>query len=271
MASRRLLPRARRPQDKAWFRITNSAGAAQVQIYNEIGMFGITADQFVADLQALDVDTINLRINSPGGEVFDGITIHHALRNHRANVHVIVDGLAASIASVIAMAGDKISMARGSQMMIHEGHTIAAGFAGDMRKCADILDRTSADIAGFYAARAGGTTEYWLGQMAAETWYNAEEAVRAGLADEVLEPSRQLKAAWDLSVFNFAGRANAPAPVLAHTRESEPNPELDNTEAVDAPDSAPATENVWAQLVAPLLNTKPSTPDGLLAALREAL
>lgn len=259
MAGRRLLPRARGPQDKTWFRIVNRADSAQVQIYNEIGMFGITADQFCADLKALDVDRIELRINSPGGEVFDGISIHHALANHKATVHVIVDGLAASIASVIAMAGDRVSMARGSQMMIHEGHTIAAGFAGDMRKCADILDRTSADIAGFYAARAGGTTEHWLTQMAAETWYNAEEAVAAGLADEVLEPSRQLKAAWDLSVFNFAGRTNAPAPVLARA------------DSPDVPAGVPAGDLVWAQLVAPLTNPAPSTPDGVLAALREAL
>lgn len=262
-------PRARRHQFIApkqreadrWFRIENSVDGAQVHIYAEIGGFGVTAGAFTKDLQGLDVPRIDLRLNSPGGDVFDGIAIHNALRQHPAEVHVHVDGVAASIASVIAMAGDKVTMARGSQMMIHEGHTAAAGTAEDMRKTALILDRTSDTIADFYAARAGGTREQWRARMKDETWYDAAEAVKAGLADEVEEPTRAVKASFDLSVFNFAGRLNAPAPDLTVAAPTETPP--------PAPVKAQATDDLWGDLVAPLLT--PSKKDAVFAALVEAI
>jgi len=220
-----LLPRARaqRPvfpdgEDPShWFRITNLADAAQVHIYAEIGGpahgAGIKAEAFCQEVAGIDASSIDVRLNSPGGDVFDGIAIFNALKNHPAQVNIHVDGLAASIASVIAMAGDHISMARGSQMMIHEGHTAAAGTAADMARTSELLNKCSDNIAAFYADRAGGTVELWRERMRAETWYSADEAVQAGLADEVAPtPARGLKASWDLSVFNYAGREYAPAP-----------------------------------------------------------
>lgn len=200
-----------------WYRIQNNAPAraATVSIYDEIGYYGVTAADFAAEVSALDVDTIDLRLNSPGGEVFDGIAIHNALKNHPATVNVTVDGLAASAASFIAMAGDRIVMGRGSQMMIHNAHGMCIGEAKDMRQLADQLDRIGDTIAGFYAERAGGDVAEWRERMAAETWYSGEEAVAAGLADEYVKPKGKTgppAAEWDLSIFTYAGRENAPPP-----------------------------------------------------------
>lgn len=203
-----------------WYRLQNNAaqGTAALHIYDEIGYWGITASDLVAELSALDVGEITVHINSPGGEIFDGIAIMNALRSHTAKVTTYVDSLAASIASVIAMAGDRIVMAPHSQMMIHDGSGLAIGNAQDMREMADLLDRQSDNIAAVYAERAGGTAKQWRARMVTETWYTAAEAVDAGLADEVAKPARSEDAmavpanSWDLSVFNYAGRDAAPAP-----------------------------------------------------------
>lgn len=245
------LPRARKPVEpqgrRKWYAITNQAGGdcAQVHIYAEIGQWGITADQFCRDLKDITAKTLDVRINSPGGDVFDGIAIHNALTAHPAKIHVFVDGVAASIASVIAMAGDRVTMARGSQMMIHEGHTAAAGTADDMRAQATLLDSVSDTIAGFYMSRAGGELAQWRGRMKKETWYSAEEAVAAGLADEVATPPGRATAhaRFDLTVFNYAGRRQAPAPDITRTAPtratataSQPDPLLDGLIATPSHD-----------------------------------
>lgn len=223
--------RATRPEfptpdgEQTWYRIKNSldeggSPVAVVTLYGDIGSWGITAASFVEELKAIDAPEIRLHVSSPGGEVFDGLACYNALRSHRAKVIVQVDSLAASIASVIAMAGDRIIMAPHSQMMIHMAAGVAAGEATELREYADFLDRQSENIAGVYAERAGGTVKQWLKVMAAETWYLADEAVAAGLADEVAKPERQMEddraiaAAWDLSVYNYAhtSREEAPAP-----------------------------------------------------------
>lgn len=169
-----------------WYRIENSAAdTASIHLYNEIGYFGTTADDFKADLAKVTAPRVDLHLNSEGGEVFDGIAIRNALQAHPAHVTVHVDALAASIASVIAMAGDRIVMGRNSMMMIHDASSIEMGNAADMRKMADLLDQCSDNLASAYADRAGGTPESWRAAMQATTWYTAEQAVEAGLADEV--------------------------------------------------------------------------------------
>lgn len=170
-----------------WYDIQNKAqGPTQIMIYDEIGNYGIRADDFVQDLRGLTGD-IDLHLNTAGGSVFDGVTIYNALRSHAGKKTITVDGLAASIGSVIAMAGDEVNMAPGSQMMIHEGYTRAEGNADEMRKTADVLERTSNEIAGFYARKTGRPAADWRAAMKQETWYNAQEAVDAGLADYVIE------------------------------------------------------------------------------------
>jgi len=176
-------------QPKPWYAIkalsTSDTPEAEVRIYDEVSPWGITAEDFVRELRALDVDTIRLRMNTPGGLVFDGVTIYNALRDHKAAVHVTVDGFAASIGSVIAMAGDTVTMNRGSHMMIHDASGGVLGNASEMREFADVLDKLSQSIAGIYADRAGGTADTWRALMLKETWYTAEEAVAAHLADTV--------------------------------------------------------------------------------------
>lgn len=173
--------------------VTNADGPkATIRIYDEIGWFGITADEVAAELEKITAEEIEVQISSLGGDVFDGIAIYNALRAHPAKITTRVDSLAASIASVIAQAGDHRIMLTGSQMMIHEAWGFAIGRASEMRQLADILDKQSAIIASIYAERADeSTAEEFMELMVAETWFDHDEAVAAGLADEVVKPAKQ--------------------------------------------------------------------------------
>jgi ATP-dependent protease ClpP protease subunit len=186
-ASRVEKPRERISDRRDWYSIRALAGSnsADIYVYDEIGFWGVTASDFVAELMSLRADTLNVHINSPGGDVFDGIAIHSALISHPATVNVHIDALAASIASVIAMAGKTITAAKGSMMMVHDASGVCFGNAADMLATAAILDRCSDVIAGFYADRTGGDVADWRGVMRAETWYTGPEAVAAKLADQL--------------------------------------------------------------------------------------
>lgn len=247
---------------QGWYSIRNAADVATIKIYNDIGgdPNGLTAQAFEQELSNLKASRIDLRLNSRGGDVFDGIAIHGALARHPAYVHVTVDGVAASIASVIAMAGDRITMARGSMLMMHEGFTAMVGNAEVMTKTAKLLNTTSDQIAGFYAARAGGSVAEWRMRMKAETWYSAEEAVAAGLADDVTPAATAVRNRMDLSVFNYAGRQAAPAPDLTRA------PALSASVKPVAPKPA-APQDSWADLTGPLIAQ--SNQDSVLATLLE--
>lgn len=178
-----------RPSGKSgsWYEIKNlTADTAQINIYDEIGYWGVTASSFLEDLQGVTAKTIALHINSPGGDVFDGLAILNSLRQYKGTVNVVIDGLAASAASFIAMAGDSVEIAPNAMMMIHEASGLVVGNSADMREMADLLDKTSANIADIYARRAGGEAADWRKAMKAETWYTHQEAVDAGLADRVV-------------------------------------------------------------------------------------
>lgn len=150
------------------------------------GPNAVTARGTIAALDAAkDAKTIRARINSAGGEVTEGLAIYNALSQHPARVEVVVMGLAASMASVIAMAGDTITMAQGSFMMIHNPWTIAAGDGDDMRHAADFLDKLRDSLVGIYATRTKKPAEAIATMMADETWMKAEEAVTEGFADKV--------------------------------------------------------------------------------------
>lgn len=172
-----------------WFKITNKTDVeAEIYVYDEIGGWGVQAGEFASALNGLgDVKSLTVRINSPGGDYFDGVAIHNMLSQHKAKVNVVIDGLAASAATIVAMAGDTIKIGTGGQMMIHDALVATVGNAQDLREMADNLDRTSEDIAAMYARRAGGTATEWRDRMRAETRYSAEEAVESGLADEVID------------------------------------------------------------------------------------
>lgn len=164
---------------------------AEIFIYDEIGgSFGVDATELVMAINEIAADNINVRINSPGGSVFDAIAIYNALIKNPANVTTYVDALAASAASIIAMAGDEVVMMPGSQMMIHDALGMEFGNENDMRAMADFLGKQSDNIASIYQARAGGdsTVEDWRNLMLAETWMFAAEAVDMRLADRVFAP-----------------------------------------------------------------------------------
>lgn len=194
-------------------------GTVDVLLYDEVGgWWGVEASVFVKDLMAIDAEKIELHINSPGGSAYDGMAIYQALRNHKAHITVYVDGLAASAAAFIAMAGDRRVIAPHATMMIHEPFGVCIGPAEDMTAAAQMLDKLADNMAALHARRAGGEVADWREVMRAETWYSAEEAVAAGLMHEVQEdaekpdPDGKAQARWDLSVFAYAGREQAPPP-----------------------------------------------------------
>lgn len=162
-------------------------GAAEISIYEEIGGFGITAKQFAEDLKALgDVSHIDLRIHSPGGDVFEGIAIYNLLRNHPAEITVYIDGVAASMASVVAMAGDRVVMPENAMMMIHKPWGISGGNAGDMRDYADLLDKVETVLIPAYARKTGKSAQEITAMLEDETWMDGKECLKHGFADELL-------------------------------------------------------------------------------------
>ena len=193
---------------KNWYEIRNAAdGMVEVLLYDEIGSWGVSAADFVKELLGIKAKTINLRINSPGGDVFDGVAIYNGLKNHPAAVHAIVDGLAASSASFITQAGDTVLMSAGATMMIHEPHGMTMGDAADHSKMAETLDKMGDTIASLYAGRAGGDETLWRSRMRAESWYRAQEAVDIGLADGLVGS----KAENRVGIFNLSKFHNVPA------------------------------------------------------------
>ena len=198
---------------KPWYSIkAQSADTTTVYIYEQIGEDwfgeGVTAKQFVRDFAAIETPTISLRINSPGGSVFDGMAIANAVRRHPATTTAYVDGLAASIASVIAVSGDRMVMADNALLMVHNAWGVAVGNAEDMRSSADVLDKVDEGIVAAYAGKSGKDEADVLAVMAAETWFTASEALEFGLADEV-SGAMQLAACFDLSRFKHPPAALA--------------------------------------------------------------
>lgn len=171
------------------------ADEAEVFIYGDIGGWwgGVSAEEFAKEVAALDVKTLNVRLNSPGGLVFDGVAIYNALARHPAHVVIDVEGIAASIASVIAMAGDEIRIAEGSRFMIHDPWTIMMGSADDLRAEAEILDGLKSDLIDIYAARTEQSREDLADWMTVETWLSARDAVDKGFADSMTPAKKKEK------------------------------------------------------------------------------
>lgn len=219
-------------------------GVATLRLYDPIdswgGWWGVSAKEFTTALDEIGaVDQIDLHINSPGGEVWEAVAILNSLRTHPARVVAHVDGIAASAASFLAAGADELVMGRNTELMIHDAWGIGIGPAAAMRDLADLLDKLSDDIASIYAAKAGGTVAAWREHMVAETWYSANEAVEAGLADRVEGVTADADAnnRFDLSLFAYAGRRAAPAP--APVRDS-----ADDVRAADGPYSPAALDRV---------------------------
>ena len=239
--------------NQSWYSIKAKANdTAEISIYDEIGFWGVSAASFAQDLKDCgnNIKQINLHIHSPGGDVFDGIAIYNLLKNHPANVTVYIDGLAASMASVIAMAGNEVIMPENAMMMIHKPWGIQGGDAEDMRKYADLLDKVENTLIPAYANKTGKTPEELAEMLSAETWLNGKECVEQGFADKLAEPlvamasikSRKLedfenmpKAMKDM-LFKPQGNAGTAAPQTTPTEpvNQAPTAPVDNTAQVQA-------------------------------------
>ena len=190
------------PKEKSWFSMKAlSGGAAEIEIYEEIGCWGVTASDFRRDLKSLgDVSSITLKLNSPGGSVGEGNAIFNMLKKHSAHVTVEIESLALSMGSLVAMAGDTISIAANGMMMLHNPWCVAVGDADEMRKAAEVSDKFKAGMVRAYSARSGMSEDEISALMDDETWLDAEEAVEFGFADEVTD-AVELAAHFDLTAF----------------------------------------------------------------------
>lgn len=194
-----------KPLDKPdWYKVQAlTDDEAEIMIYDVIGWPYNDASELVRTLNGMTAKTITVRINSPGGDVFDGTAIFNALKNHSSKVITRVEGLAASMASVIAMAGKEVQAYSNTLLMIHNAWLYTAGNAGDLREIADILDKIDGNIVDIYNAQAKCGKKKIREMMDAETWLTAAEAKDMGFVDTILEAGKTTaKAQFDLSMFN---------------------------------------------------------------------
>ncbi len=193
-------------KNKKWFEVKNqTATTAEIYIYGDIGDSfwgeGIAAKPFIDLLNTLrEIPNILIHLNSAGGAVFDGIPIYNAILNHPAFVEIRIEGLAASIASVIALAGDKVVIADNAFFMIHDPWAGIMGTAEEMRAIATMLDQLKSSIIDTYVKHSNADAETIANWMAAETWFTAKEALAAGFVDEI-STGVKVTASFDLSAF----------------------------------------------------------------------
>lgn len=219
------------------------ATEATLSIYDEIGFWGVQAKDFSVQLSGVKAPVLNVEINSPGGDVFAGLAIFQMLRASGKEIVVKVMGVAASAASLIAMAGDKIQMPKNTFMMVHNPWSFAMGNADELRKTADTLDKIGGALLATYAAKTGLPEEELTAMLATDTWLTADEALEKGFATEVTDPF-EAKAQFDMARADLPERVRAvfqagvKPPVLT---EVEPEPEV-----IDEPAEPTVTEQIEA-------------------------
>lgn len=211
---------------QTWYNLKADAGKTPVlSIFDDIGAYGVSAKSFLNDLRTVTADEVDVEINSPGGDVFAGLAIYNGLRASGKKINVKVLGLAASAASLVAMAGDTIEMPENTFMMVHNPWGFAMGGADEMRNTADVLDKIGTGLVSTYAKRTGKTDQEITALLDAETWMTAQEAVDAGFATSVT-PALAVKASYSEDRLpenvRLAFRAQAPtkddsAPVFGET------------------------------------------------------
>ncbi|WP_431355341.1 ClpP-like prohead protease/major capsid protein fusion protein [Providencia rettgeri] len=228
--------------EKSWFQMkATSETSADIYIYDEIGMWGISARRFTEDLISLgNINHINLHIHSPGGEVFEGIAIYNQLKNHNATITVYIDGLAASMASVIAMVGDEIIMPTNAMMMIHKPWGVSWGDANDMRDYADLLDKVENVLIPAYMEKTGKTKEEIEAMLGEETWLTAEECVEHGFANTVIEPVKAMASLSSKRIEEFKSMPNSLKNTL---KNSLANPRNTTTPSAPVAEPAPQSQN----------------------------
>lgn len=237
--------RAQLPQDAQGLRLENSADDAELYLYDIISgddwWGGISSNSVVQALKDVTGDSLTVRINSPGGDIFEAHAIYNVLRNHPATINVYIDGIAASAASYIAQVGDTVTMASNASMMIHDVLTITVGNEADHLAQAADLGKQSDIIAKIYADRAGGTLEDWRDAMRAETWYTADEALEAGLATAVSDNSREPANTFDTTPYGDAAKL-----VALTTSPASPDGDKDPFDGIDFSGVADALKGAFA-------------------------
>lgn len=211
------------------FKAAAAADAPEtLSIYDEIGFWGVQAKDFMTSLGKVQSKVLNVEINSPGGDVFAALAIYNGLRASGKEIVVKVMGVAASAASLIAMAGDKIQMPKNTFMMVHNPWTFAMGNADDLREQADTLDKIGSSLKATYAARTGLDDKELDAILATDTWLTADEALAKGFATEVVDEVKA-NAKFDMA------RADLPEQVKAlFTPKPEDAPEDDTPDADDS-------------------------------------
>lgn len=188
-----------------WYSIRNAGTSAEISIYEEIGMGGVTPAAFISELAALKSLPITVRINSLGGSVFDGLAIYNLLRDHVGGVTIKIDGVAASMASVVAMAGTRVIMSESALMMIHNPNSEVAGEASDLRNMAGVLDQVKNSLVAAYQRKTNLPPNRLAAMMDAETWMSAADALELGFIDAIE------KSALVAAKFDTARMPNLPA------------------------------------------------------------
>ena len=187
--------------NKKWYNIKKKAGeTADIYIFDEIGTYGVTAQDFISEIKGLKNTPINLRINSLGGDVFDGMAMYNVIKRREAKTTVYIEGIAASIATIIALGADEVIMAENSLFMIHNAWGGTAGEAKDMRKTAETLDKITSELTSIYVKKTGLSYEAIADMMNEETWLNATEAFELGFIDTISD-SIKVAAKYDVSKF----------------------------------------------------------------------
>ena len=216
---------------------------AVLSIYDEIGFWGVQAKDFISELSGITAKVVNVEINSPGGDVFAGLAIYNALKSSGKEIVVKVMGVAASAASLIAMAGDKIIMPKNTFMMVHNPWSFAMGNADELRDTADTLDKIGASLQATYVSRTGQSEDKIKELLSKDTWLTADESLELGFATEVVD---DIKA---MAVFDM-DRAELPEAVRAVFKAAvvppEDEPADDTTEADEKP-ADPMAEQIEAR------------------------
>ena len=187
--------------NEKWYNIQNKAGnSADIYIFDEIGTYGVTAQDFISEIKGLKDMPINLRINSLGGDVFDGMAMYNVIKRRDAKTTVYIEGIAASIATIIALGADEVVMAENSLFMIHNAWGGASGEAKDMRKTAETLEKITSELTDIYVKKTGLSYDAVAQMMDEETWLNAEEAYKLRFIDTISD-SIKVAAKYDVSKF----------------------------------------------------------------------
>jgi ATP-dependent Clp endopeptidase proteolytic subunit ClpP len=235
--------------NKTWYQIkakSDKPKSADISIHDEIGLWGISASAFMRDLRGMgELDEINLSIHSPGGDVLDGWAIYNSLKNSKAKITARVEGLAASMASVILMAADTVEIPENAYIMIHNPWGLAVGDAEEMRDTADLLDKLGNGLVNAYASRTGNDEDEIREMMSAETWMDGKEAVERGFADKLIGAVALSARAFDSRKFKMIPKslqANSETPDPVAPVEETPTPAPVEETPVEAVEEAPVEE-----------------------------